>query len=246
MVRNKEEHAGSAPAPCYLPFRQATPPLNSLVSIGFHAVEPAPYSSKRSRDSGPSPSVCGGLWPGNPRQVRSCSGTRHRYVPPRAQQAAVRCSAPGDARRQEGGGRAGRAAGRAVVHDARWSRRRQPEGSPAVGRHEVRLQDLLQQVRPPLLARLWLRRGYSQVTWLRPSYVATIRTARAPAAPTASAAAHRLRPWQESAGPSSSSVGASSGDAVRRPPPSTPRNPPHTGRVKAGPAAWSCGPTHAY
>ena len=89
-------------------------------------------------------------------------------------------------------------------------------------------------------------RGYGQVTWLRPSYVATIRTARAPAAPTASAAAHRLRPWQESAGPSSSSVGASSGDAVRRPPPSTPRNPPHTGRVKAGPAAWSCGPTHAY
>jgi len=30
------------------------------------------------------------------------------------------------------------------------------------------------------------------------------------------------------------------------PPPSTPRNPPHTGRVEAGPAAWSCGPTHAH
>ena len=30
------------------------------------------------------------------------------------------------------------------------------------------------------------------------------------------------------------------------PPPSTPRNPPHTGCVEAGPAAWSCGPTHAH
>ena len=48
---------------------------------------------------------------------------------------------------------------------------------------------------------------------------------RACVVPTASAAAHRQRPWQEPAGPSSSSVGASSsGDAVRRlgpPPPRT-------------------------